>query len=72
MRDLGDQIELAWLRGWDAGVVGKGANANPYRRRTQAAAFERGRQAAQSPKPFYVRRMQEIVTKRQAANLPIR
>jgi hypothetical protein len=31
---------LAWLAGWDASITGQ---ANPYKRRDYASAFERGR-----------------------------
>lgn len=43
---LGNPTDKAWLAGWDAGVVGRSAGDNPYRRLIQAHAWERGRIAA--------------------------
>jgi hypothetical protein len=36
---------MAWLVGWDAGVLGFSFAANPYRRKPQALAWEDGRLA---------------------------
>lgn len=43
MRPLGNPTNKAWLAGWDAGICG--LRNNPYTRRPQAAAWERGRAA---------------------------
>lgn len=44
-RQLGNPTNKAWLAGWDAGIVGHGAGVNPYRRKPQHGAWERGRVA---------------------------
>jgi hypothetical protein len=42
-RQLGNPTNKAWLAGWDAGICG--LKSNPYVRRPQADAWERGRQS---------------------------
>lgn len=44
-RQLGNPTDKAWLAGWDKGILGGVAHQNPYRRRPQREAWERGRQA---------------------------
>ena len=54
-RSLGNPKDKAWVAGWDAGVVGKTANVNPYQRKPQRDAFEAGRQASGRSSPDDVR-----------------
>lgn len=39
----GNPTNTAWLRGWDAGITGQTGYANPYSRRPQKEAWDRGR-----------------------------
>ncbi len=41
-RPLGNPTDKAWLAGWDAGICGRISNCNPYKRRPQYGAWERG------------------------------
>lgn len=40
-RLLGNPTNKAWLAGWDAGICGLASN--PYKRKPQRDAFDRGR-----------------------------
>ncbi len=41
-RPLGNPTHKAWLAGWDKGIVGRTAESNPYTRKPQHDAFDRG------------------------------
>ena len=41
-RPLGNPTDKAWITGWEASIA---FEANPYTRRPQRVAFERGREA---------------------------
>lgn len=55
-RPLGNPIDKAWLLGWDAGVCGLAAN--PYKRKSQRDAFDRGRAAGYRSNDEDVKQMQ--------------
>ena len=68
-RPLGNPTNKAWLAGWDAGITGASAHANPYRRLPQAHAWENGRLAGLRSNEIDVAQMKRRADARLASAL---
>jgi ribosome modulation factor len=69
-RPLGAYKDLAWLRGWDAGILGGKQNDNPYRRPEQRWAWEQGRICGDRSNDKDVAALKARLAKRKEAGLP--